>query len=151
MLVFFIILRNSASLTSPSPSLSASSIISWVCVGWMCDRANLVWERETACYRVILTASLWWWLYTWPTEYIPQFEETPGIILWPYYRANSKMCSVIQMNLIQSKQSLYRQRVTLILISGWDISGTSYISFSSALKAPVRVALGFCSNQQFYL
>ena len=29
MFVFFIILRNSASLTSPSPSLSASSIISW--------------------------------------------------------------------------------------------------------------------------
>ena len=28
MLVFFIILRNSVSLTSPSPSLSASSIIS---------------------------------------------------------------------------------------------------------------------------
>lgn len=44
-------------------------------------------------------------------------------------------CSVIQINLIQSKQSLYRQRLTLILISGWDISGTSYISISSALIA----------------
>lgn len=40
MFVFFMILRNSASLTSPSPSLSASSIIS--CKQTQCHYCNVL-------------------------------------------------------------------------------------------------------------